>query len=184
MTDDPPTDDEPTVESLTDPETLRGREDVEFVEEEFVLGREEYEEVRERMATWTSHAVVGIIDDDGATLLANDGSHGWTLPAFPVESGDDYATAVQDGVEELTGVAVEVDGVERARRVDYRFEDGEPVATLYQVVFRAAPVAREDVTVGADGGVGDPDVEWFDDVPETDVEEGSGAEADVRLFVD
>ncbi|WP_327052001.1 hypothetical protein [Halomicrococcus gelatinilyticus] len=74
--------------------------------------------------------------------------------------------------------------MERARRVDYRLEDGEPVATLYQVVFRAAPVAREDVTGGVGGGVGDPDVEWFDDVPETDVEEGSVAEDDVRLFVD
>lgn len=163
------------TESLFDPESLRHRADVEFDEETKVLEREEFEAVRDELETWDSHVAVGVTNHEGAVLLMNDGSHGWNLTAVPVEPGEDWAAAARRGAEALTGVAVEIDGPERVRRIDYYLEASEAslasdassgaepggpgdeadrgesqdedewLTTVYTVVFRASPVEGEPI---------------------------------------
>lgn len=72
------------MDSISDPESLRGCANVPFDEETHPVTQEEFESVTERV---DSHAVVGITNDEEDVLLMNDGSHGWTLIAFPVEPG-------------------------------------------------------------------------------------------------
>lgn len=167
------------MDSFSDPESLRGRPSVPFREETRSLTRKEYESIAEEVA---SHAAVGITDDDGDVLLMNDGSHGWTLVAVPVEPGEDWTAVAQREAEKLLGVAVDLERVELVRRVDFRREDDDGQrTTMYDVVFRAS-VDGDPVVEGADGPNEDsPSLEWFDTVP--DGQEAEVAD-DIRLFVD
>ena len=167
------------MESLFDPEDLRDSEDVTFHEETHVVDREEFEATYEDLE---SHVAVGVTNDEGEVLLMNDGSHGWTLTAVAVEPGEDWTAAGRRGVEQLTGVAVELDRPERVRRIDFRPEgDDERRTSMYNVVFRASPV--EGRPVADDPDLADESVEdvgWFDEVPAE--QEGDVAD-DIRLFV-
>jgi hypothetical protein len=172
-----------TVESITDPESLRDRDDVRFTEETAVLDREMYESVRGQSETDDGAALVGVTNDDGEVLLKNTCT-GWLAPGANVAPGDDWTTAARREAESWLAVAVELDAVEHVRRIDHRVE-GEDTQDrvddpFYLVFFRASLAPGE--TAPVDSGDEDaPDVAWFDEVPagvDEDLEE------DVAVFFD
>ena len=162
------TDDAPTVQSITDPESLRDREDVAFSREAEYPDRETYESLREQSETGDGAALVGVTNDDGKVLL-KDTCTGWLAPGGNVAPGEDWAAVARREAESWTDVAVELDSVERVRRIDHRLEEGEPSDVLddpfYVVFFRASPATGETAPVDSDDEDA-PDVEWFDEVPE------------------
>ncbi|WP_247001251.1 NUDIX hydrolase [Halosolutus gelatinilyticus] len=166
------------MDSLFDPERLLDRENVDVREETRNVTRSEFETVRE---TVDSHVAVGVTNDEGEVLLVDDGSHGWTLVAAPVESGDDWVATGRRAVETLIGIDVELDRPERLRRVDFHpADDPDRRTTMYNVVFRATSVARRPVP--DDGpGADRPEIGWFDRVP---ADQEGGVADDIRLFVD
>ena len=126
-------------------------------------------------------AVVGVTDDDGdALVIVNEEQDFAMLPNGTVESGDDWAAVARERVEHLTGLPVEIDGVERARKVEHVVGgDDEPHTTSYQVVFAASPTTDDrTISHGCDWRG-----EWCDAFPEDVADEGP-AQDDVRLFLD
>lgn len=163
------------MDSFSDPEDLRDRTGVPFHEDVRRLPADEFESVTEEL---DSHAVVGITNDEGDVLLMNDGSHGWTLVAFPVERGEDWATAARREAETLLDDTVVVAGVEFVRRVDFQSADDDSQrTTMYTVVFRASV----DESAGVENRVEEDDLSlrWFDGVPAG--REGDVAD-DIRYF--
>ncbi|GAA0278606.1 NUDIX hydrolase [Halobacterium noricense] len=161
-------------ESLTDPVTLRDHDTVDVRDRTHDVDTAEFADATEL----DSHVVVGVVSDVGV-LLQNDGHHGWTLPAFPAEAGDDWLAVARHEFEGLTGVPIDVDAVERLRAREYRVPDTGDSTTVYNVVVRATPNARlpEEPQSRVDG----TKIEWFADVPE-DV--SRPVAADVERFVD
>ncbi|WP_158055293.1 hypothetical protein [Halorussus halophilus] len=170
-------DDEPTHDPLFDPETLRGREDVEFTEATRVHDDEDHCSV-----DIEGKAVVGVTDDEGKLLLIVDDEREFaTPPGGNVESGDDWAAVGKERTEHLFELPIELDGPRRVRKVEHVTEgDNDPHATSYEVVFEASPVANPD---GATDGC-DWRAEWVESFPEVAGNDGGPAEADARLFVD
>lgn len=181
------------TESFSDPESLREREDVPFVEETSVHDEDHCS------VGIDGRTVVGVTTDDGAVLLAvHEESSIAMLPHGPVESGDDWATVGRRAVEEMTGVAVELDGPELVRDFDHFVESearcasdnraakprDERHTTSYNVVFRASPVGDEISTDPGVAGNDDWDAGWFDEFPGNLSDVGGPVEDDVRLFLD
>lgn len=169
------------MRELTDPETLRDRDDVAFEQQTRRFDGEEADAVREQFPEWDSHVAVGVLNDAGEVLLVDDGHHGWTLPAAPVGDGDDYVTAGREYVEALLDADVPVSGVERVRRIDYFVGDDDRLGGVYNVVVRADSVDSE--AVAADPVSPDDALDaagWFDEVP--DGAAGPVA-ADAELFL-
>lgn len=168
-----PNTDAPT---LFDPESLREREDVEFLEATNV------HDDRDHCASDVEgRAVVGVTNDDGDVLvIVNDERAFATLPNGKVESGDDWAEVGRERVEHLTSLPVEIDGVERVRRVEHFTEgENEPHTTSHQVVFSASPATDDpSISHGCDWRG-----EWCDELPEQAPDEGP-ARDDIRLFAD
>ena len=175
------TDDAAPTESLTDPESLREREDVAFVEETSVHDDEDHCSVG-----IDGRAVVGVTNDDGEVLLAvHEESSIAMLPHGPVEPGNDWGTVGRRAVEEMTGVAVELDGPELVRDFDHFVEgDDERHTTSHNVVFRASPAGDETATDPGVAGNDDWDAGWFDEFPEDLSAVEGPVEDDVRLFLD
>lgn len=176
------TDDE---QAATAVERFVDRENVEFHEAPAVVAHQHHFELYEPI---DGMAIVGVTDESGRVLLRvhTNAPHAH-LPHAPVEPGDDWKTVARRAVEETTGVAVEIDGVERVKRKYYSPEaDDDRRSTANQVFFRASPV--EDGTVPdefADASDGEWAVGWFDDVPEDAAESGDEETVDdVRLFLD
>lgn len=164
------------MDSFSDPEDLRGRSGVSFREEVRRLPADEFTSVAGQL---DSHAVVGITNNEGDVLLMNDGSHGWTLIAFPVEHGEDWVSVAQREAETLLGVAVVVEEVEFARRVDFQSaDDNSQRATMYNVAFRAS--ADDSVDLDKIGKQDDVLLRWFDGVPAG--QEGDVAN-DIQYFI-
>lgn len=166
------------MHSLCDPESLRGRASVPFHEETQSVAQAEFESVAESV---DSHAVVGITNDEDDVLLMNDGSHGWTLLAFPVEHGDDWTAVARQQTERLLGVTVVLEQVELVRRIDFRLtSDGEQRTTMYNVVFRGS--VDGDRTIEESDSTNDDGLllRWFEGIP--DKQEGEVAD-DIRIFV-
>lgn len=181
MTDSPtPTTDSETIDELPDPEALRDRDDVDY-REDTVVHDEAHLELNESI---DGRAIVGLTDAEGRLLLRRAGcDDDLVLPHPPVEPGEDFAAVARRGIDELAGIDVVVDGVERVRRVEFRLEgDEQRRTTVHHVVLRASP--RADAT-GAEAALdvtGTPDVDWFDEAPES-VPEGEPG-ADLRLFLE
>lgn len=192
-------DDEPTAAADSNPlESLRDRDGVRFTEETDVLDRETFETVREDSEVGDGAAIVGVTNDDGEVLL-KDTCTGWLPPGGNVESGEDWAAVAREQAESWTGAPVELDGVERVRRIDRRLEGADPDETpdlpFHVVYFRASlatvsPTVGETVAGDSDDGTDRsdeskdddaPEVEWFDGVPEG---VDSSHEDDVRVFLD
>lgn len=163
--------------TLSDPESLRDREDVEFLETTFV------HDDRDHCAVDVDgRAVVGVTDDDGAVLaIVLDEENHAVLPNGKVESDDDWAAVGRDRVEHLTDLPVDLDGPVRVRRTEHVVEgDEEPHTTSYQVVFAASPAAETDrVTDGCDWHA-----EWCDELPEVVADVERPSVDDIRLFVE
>lgn len=168
------------MDTLSDPSSLADREDVDVEETETTVGAAEF-------AQWTSLSglvAVGVPDGDGQVLLM-DGANGWALPNQPVAPGEDWVGVAERTIDQLTGVEIQIDGVERVREIEYvREDDADSRTTVHHVVFAAETI---DDAVAADlvGGVEAdlPSVDWFDVPPAADREAGD-VDADVGLFVD
>lgn len=167
------------MDPLHDPDSLRDHPDVDFIDATETLPAMDFEETRERIE---SHAVVGITNTDGEVLLMNDGDHGWTLTAFPVEEDDEWTAVARLGSERVTGLEVAIAGVERVRQVAFVAEGtSEQRFRMETVIFRAAPV--EGRPVADEFGNGEPamwNLRWVDSIP--DGVEG-GLAADIQLFL-
>lgn len=180
MTTDSPkeTSETATVESITDPESLRDRDDVPFYENTNVAD----EEMLDVLDDLDDVAVVGITNEDGAVLLrklTEDCS--WKPPMIPVASDEEYAATARRTVAENTGLTVELDALEGVWRYEDRLEDGERTATRSFVVFSASPSPDEpDGTVDSIPEENDLAAgEWVDELP-ADADEPPGT----RLFFD
>lgn len=161
------------IATLTDPASLRDRDDVEFVADTHDGEREFHD------ADVAGRAVVGLTNDAGEVLLLEHPEQPPILPMCTLDSGDDWAAVGRGTVDNVRGLTVDLDRVERVRALTYE-ADGE-THTNYYVVFRAS--VAPDGTLPADPTIDDPEwgVDWYDEVPpEAD---GSLAE-DIRLFLD
>lgn len=168
------------MDALYDPESLRDRPDIEFVEERQPIPTAEFDTTEDRIE---SHAVVGITNTNGEVLLMDDGEHGWTLTAFPVEDGDEWTAVARLGIERVTGREITLEGVERVRRVEF-VEDGpgDHRFDMYDVLFGAEPVEGRPVAEEFEGpGQTRWELEWFDTVPDG---VGGGLADDIRLFIE
>ncbi|MFB6071957.1 MAG: hypothetical protein ABEJ88_03220 [Halobacterium sp.] len=125
-----------STDSLTDPGMLADRDGVAVETQSVSVDADEFETAR----TYDSQVVVGVPDERGA-LLQNDGHHGWTLPAFPVADGEDYAAVARREFEALTGAALGVAGVEHARRRVFVREADGAEAVVWNVLLRGAPAS-------------------------------------------
>lgn len=189
-----PDDDAPPVETLPDPDSLRARDDVEYLERERAFDAEKFERLRERYDGIDGVVQVGVTTHAGSVLLMKYGRDGqWAPPGGDVRPGDDWAAAARRGIEELTGVAVRVDAVERLERTEFRREGDPADSFTADSLFVRASLAdderafRENPEIPAAldheyfGDGDDLSLAWFDEVP-ADV---SPNHADhVRIFLD
>ena len=166
MSNDTARPDEPTIATLTDPETLRDHATVAYETETKHVPGDDFGELREDLAPVDGWVVVGLTNDDDALLLMDDGEHGWTLPAVSVRDGD-WADRAGEVVAGLTGRTTDFTTVERVRRIDYHEEADDGHVTVHHVVVRAEPVTGEptagEPTVGCDGTA---EVDWVDALPD------------------
>ena len=170
--------------SLLDPEDCRDRTDVLFREATAVVDDRGAFNGHE---TWAGTVAVGVLNDDGEVLLV-DAPQGWTLPVSPVNAGDDWAAVARRWVAQKTGLAVDLDAVERVTRTSYRLAGSATRQTTgYRVVFRARPADRETPMdyLEARRTMTDDDAwadDWFASVPDTVATDGF--RADVEWFLD
>lgn len=169
-----------TAESITDPESLRGRDDVAIHEDAERVDGETFDLV----ADLDNMAVVGVTNDDGEVLLMRVTEDcELKVPTASVAPGEDYAEAARQWVRAQTGFAIELDALEAAWHYEARHEDEERVASRYFVVFSASPATDgTDIDDPAIDGLEDGDaeaIEWFAELPD-DAAEAPGT----RLFFD
>jgi hypothetical protein len=169
------------MNELTDPESLRGREDVAYVENPPEVHQSHYD-LYDSIA---GMAVAGVTDDEGRLLLLQlDEAPVPTMPYARVAPGDDWVTAVEGAVRDTTDITVDVDGVRRVRRDTYRSEDGAET-TGYDVVFTATPTGSLDCS-DADGlsCQRDWNARW-ESGDELDLPDGDDNDVvnDIRLFL-
>ncbi len=130
------------MDELTDPETLREREDVEFID----APPEEHQSHFEVYKPIAGMAIAGVTDtDDRLLLLKHETTESIVLPYTQVENGDDWVAAAQKAVTDSNDIEVIIDGPVRVRRCTYRSETGEET-TGYDVVFAATPDGDRDVS--------------------------------------
>ncbi|MFC5971917.1 hypothetical protein ACFPYI_11295 [Halomarina salina] len=165
------------MDALTDPETLRDRDDVEYVEKSPEVHQHHYDLFESAAGT----TIAGLTDDAGRVCLLE--HEAVDLPALcytVVDPGDDYVAGARDIVETSTGVEATIDDVRRVRRCTYRSEDGEET-TSHDVVFAASPVDSTDLDPEAGH---DWTAAWRDpatlDLPD---EEDNDVLDDIRLFL-
>ncbi|MFC3477966.1 NUDIX domain-containing protein [Halobacterium litoreum] len=154
MTTSDPTD---STDALPDPETLAARDAVAYEETTTEVDADQFDAAE----AWDSHVVVGVADDRGA-LLQNDGHHGWTLPAFPVEPGADYAAVARREFEALAGVSATIEGASFVRKRTARASDGDE-RVVWNVVLDATPA--EPLSDDPESRVDDTELAWFDAPP-------------------
>ena len=169
------------MDSLSDPRSVRNRADVEFREEQSVDDGDGVE----YFASIDGLVAVGITNEAGAVLLM-DSPHGWRLPYGPVDVDEDWVTAGEHIGEELTGVDVEIAGVERVARITHREEsDDGREATSYDVVMRTIPLSGKPISGSPSFGPWDElDLEWFSSVPDDAYWDHGDAVDDIRTVLE
>lgn len=170
-----------TVDELTDPESLRDRDDVRY-RERTVVHDEEHLELNEPIDGWV---MVGVANEEGEFMLTHNACNDvWLLPHARVDPGEDYAAVARREVEAVAGVDAAVRGVDHVRRSEFRLEGDEERRTVaHDVVVRASIAADEVIPDGHE--VDRPyasDLGWFEETPENVPEDDPGE--DVRLFLD
>lgn len=166
------------MDSFSDPESLHDRTGVSFHEETQQLPPEEFESVAEDV---DSHAAIGITNEEGEVLLMNDGSHGWTLIAFPVEHGQDWPTVTQQEAETLLDTSITLEHPELVRRIDFLLaNDDNRRTTMYNVIFRASVDESIDIEE-MDEQNDELSLGWFAGVPD---EQAGEVADDTRIFVE
>lgn len=179
---DAATNDDP-IETLTDLEVLREREDVPVVEHTV-----EHENLNHCSTDIAGRIAVGVTDgDDRLLLLCNDEIGIALLPHGTVDQGEDWAGAARRETESQTGVEIALDSVEYVRDIDHVLEgEGDPHASNVGIVFAGSPTGGEiqDCKQSADAGSDDWRASWFDGLPDgIDVPEG-GPGKDLELFLE
>ncbi|PSQ55028.1 hypothetical protein BRD22_10615 [Halobacteriales archaeon SW_8_68_21] len=159
MTVDPHANSSPTgLEPITDPDSIRGREGIEFHDDSDVVPAEAVE----RLTDADDMAIVGVENNDGAVLLRRlTDTCSWKLPVITVGDAEEFATAIRDHVTETID-ALELSGIEGVWRVAVESEDGERTAARAFVVF-SGTLESDDLSVPEDGVT---DAGWFDEIPE------------------
>lgn len=161
MTTDSPEAAAQTVESFSDPESLREREDVPFHEERDVVD----EETIDVLQDLDDLAPVGVTNDDGEILVTRiTETCAWKIPSSAVSPDEDFPTATREWVQQNTGLSISLDGIEGVWHFDLRTEDEERTASRYFVVFSATPLGDESLDARpADGA---EEAGWFEELPE------------------
>lgn len=159
MTVDPHVDSSPTgFETITDPDSLRSEEGIEFHDDSDVVPAETVEQ----LVKADDMAIVGIENDDGKVLFRRlTDTCSWKLPVTTVSDGEDFAAAIRDHVTETIDT-LELDGIEGVWRIAVESKDGEQTASRTFVVF-SGTLENEDFSVPKDGVT---DGGWFDEIPE------------------
>jgi ADP-ribose pyrophosphatase YjhB (NUDIX family) len=144
-------------DALTDPATLSDCDDVPVETDRSEVAPEDLADARE----YDNQVVVGVAGERGV-LLYDDGHHGWTLPAFPVEPGEDFLATAHREFERVTCVALEIEGVAFARRRE--FHAGDESAVVWNVLVDATPTEPlpDDPESHADGA----ELAFFDGAPD------------------
>ena len=165
------------MDAITDPASLRGRDDVEFLAPEPTESADHFD----AYADAAGRAIVGVTDDDGRLLVMEH-------PELPVpglnttvvESGADFVATAREGVALGTGLDVAVEDVLRVRHQRPRHPDDRETEA-YEVVFAATPTG--DGEIDPDAGH-DWTATWRDpaavDLPD---EEDNEVLSDLRLFL-
>lgn len=166
---------EPTTDDI-DPRSLADEQGVEFREATFT-----HEDAEHCEAGTAGRAIVGVTDGDCLLVCVREDADHAILPSGIVED-EDWRAAAREAVETL-GVAVELAGVERVRRVDHEREDGVHLETTHHVVFRAShPAAeREQPAIACDD---EWRARWVDEWPVDGDRAGDSVYEDIRLFLD
>jgi len=154
MTDTTSTD--PT-ESLTDPETLRDADGVDYSE---ITDDSHFEMNRDNEGV----TVVGITNDDGELALATL-ERATVVPHAVVEPGRDFAAVAHDAADELLGIDVTLDDVVRVRRKVSTDDETGAEAVAYDVLYAASPAGGGDLPDEVARCQAES-TDWFDSVPE------------------
>jgi hypothetical protein len=166
-------------ESITDPEAIADSEGLEISQRTYIHENRDHCE-----ANAVGRAIVGITDEDGRLLLlVNPAADHAILLHATVAPGEDWATIGRHTVEEMAGISVTLDTVERVRQVDHVLDgDSTPQSTTHHLVFGAS-VASPEATL--DGPCEDDgwEIGWYDELPVGIDDNGTGALDDIRLFL-
>lgn len=175
---------DPTVESFTDPETLRERDDVRFVEAERTFEREQFEGLRKRYRAIAGVAMVGVTTDDGEVLLW--GEENVSPPGGSVPADEDWVATACDMVASVVGQQVEIDDVELVEWTRFRLADDDaasivddetasfPAPVVHfsaslvdpDPAFLDAPAVPEDFEHELFEDDDPPTLDWYDGMPE------------------
>lgn len=170
--------------TLTDPESLLGREDIDIAAETNV-----HEDSDHCGIGNAGRAVAGVQNDEGEFLvLVNEEIGIAIMPNAVVDEGGDWAATARDDVEATTGISIAIDDVEAIRDVDHRMEEeSDPHTTTWRVLFRARPTGGgiQDCKQSADAGSDDWRADWVQTLPDgIDPAPEGGPRADLQWFLD
>lgn len=128
------------IESLTDPETVRDRDDVSVHElTETVDGR-----TFDLIDDLGNRTPIGLRNEDGEVWIMKESAEGaWTIPSIPVEPDEDYAKAGKAGVEAYTGIEITLDALEGIWHFEATHQETGETTTRYFVVYSASPVQED-----------------------------------------
>jgi len=168
------TDSPTSIDSLTDPESLRD-EAVAFVET-----TETHDDPEDCPTDVVGRAMVGVGNDDGETLVSVFEEPGVVLlPHTAVEQDGDWAETIVDLLADRAGLGIELDGVARVRVFDhYVAGEDDPRTTTHQVVFAGSTVGDDAVDDGCTWAT-----RWVESVPEGFAPPGEDAGSDLALFL-
>lgn len=170
------------MNELTDPETLRECDDVEFID----APPEEHQNHFEIYEPIAGMAIVGVTNADGRLLLLkHEQTESLVLPHTRVEHGDDWVATARKAVTDSTGISVTADAMCRVRHETYRSEAGEET-TGYDVVFTATPEGDRDVSEVPGLSCQDDWTAAWRDTTTLDLsdDEDNDVVNDIRLFVE
>lgn len=158
---------------LTDPEALRDRDDVEFVESTRAFPDDQFEALRERYQTIDGVVLVGVTTDDSVLLWGDDD---WAPPGGNVGPDEDWTAAARRHAEDVTGRDVTVDGPVAVEYNEFHREGDEtdsfpaPVVHFELSLPDADDAFLDDPTIPADAENDlieeDTRLAWFDGVPD------------------
>jgi len=177
------------LDSVSDPAALAERTGVGATAATF-----EHDEADHCEAGAGGRAIVGVTNERGEVLLwLHENGHA-ILPNVVVDGGGDWSRAAREEVADTTGLALDLDSVERVREVDHVLaEDGDgagesrPLETTHHVVFAASPARSADERDAPQIDTCDDvwTAGWYDRLPtDPDTYRESSVVDDIRLFTE